>query len=124
MIDAQNRKVPARRDAPTFLNRQSCESGVYYFCVQVNKINRLKMEVTMAKQIITKTIIGLAVLFIGYFAGVIASDCSSADHAIEYRIMAFNHFSEGGELEDELNRMGAQGWELIQVKEYMAIFKR
>ena len=78
----------------------------------------------MKKQIITKIIIGLALLFIGYFAGVIAGDCSSADSAIEYRIMAFNHFAEGGELEEELNRMGAQGWELIQVKEYMAIFKR
>jgi len=82
------------------------------------------MEVTMGKQIITIISIGLVFLFIGYFVGVIASDCSSADSAIEYRIMAFNHFSEGGELEDELNRMGAQGWELIQVKEYMAIFKR
>jgi hypothetical protein len=92
--------------------------------MQVKEINRLKMEVTMAKQIVTKTIIGLAVLFTGYFAGVIAGDCSSADKVIEYRIMAFNHFAEGGELEEELNRMGAQGWELIQVKEYMAIFKR
>jgi len=78
----------------------------------------------MEKHIIVKIMIGLAVLFIGYFAGVIASDCSSADKVIEYRIIAFNHFSEGGELEDELNRIGAQGWELIQVKEYMAIFKR
>ena len=82
------------------------------------------MEGTMTKLTVKNIIIGLVVLFFGYFAGVIASDCSSADHAIEYRIMAFNHFSEGGELEDELNRMGAEGWELIQVKEYMAIFKR
>ena len=78
----------------------------------------------MERQITTKTIIGLVLLFVGYFAGVIASDCSSADNAIEYRLMAFNHFSEAGELEDELNRLGDQGWELIQVKEYMAIFKR
>ena len=78
----------------------------------------------MERQIITNSIVGLVLLFTGYFVGVIASDCSSADNAIEYSIMAFNHFSEGGELEDELNRLGAQGWELIQVKEYMAIFKR
>jgi hypothetical protein len=82
------------------------------------------MEVTMKEHTSKKIIISLVVLFFGYFAGVIASDCSSADNAIEYRIMAFNHFSEAGELEDELNRMGSQGWELIQVKEYMAIFKR
>lgn len=69
-------------------------------------------------------VIGLVLLFCGYCGGVIARDCSSADHAIEYRIIAFNHFSEAGELEDELNRMGGQGWELVQVKEYMAIFKR
>jgi hypothetical protein len=82
------------------------------------------MEVTMKEHTIKNIIVSLAVLFFGYFVGVIASDCSSADNAIEYRIMAFNHFSEAGELEDELNRVGAQGWELIQVKEYMAIFKR
>ena len=78
----------------------------------------------MKEHTVKNIIVGLAVLFFGYFVGVIASDCSSADNAIEYRIMAFNHFSEAGELEDELNRIGAQGWELIQVKEYMAIFKR
>ena len=78
----------------------------------------------MKAHTIRNIILSLAVLFIGYFAGVIASDCSSADNAIEYRIMSFNHFSEAGELEDELNRVGALGWELIQVKEYMAIFKR
>ena len=78
----------------------------------------------MKEHTVKNIIVSLVVLFFGYFVGVIASDCSSADNAIEYRIMAFNHFSEAGELEDELNRIGAQGWELIQVKEYMAIFKR
>ena len=78
----------------------------------------------MKEHSIKNIIVGLALLFLGYFVEVIASDCSSADNAIEYRIMAFNHFSEAGELEDELNRVGAQGWKLIQVKEYMAIFKR
>jgi hypothetical protein len=82
------------------------------------------MEATMKEHTVKNIIVSLVVLFFGYFVGVIASDCSSADNAIEYRIMAFNHFSEAGELEDELNRIGAQGWELIQVKEYMAIFKR
>jgi hypothetical protein len=78
----------------------------------------------MKEHVIRNILVSLVVLFFGYFAGVIASDCSSADNAIEYRIVAFNHFSEAGELEDELNRVGALGWELIQVKEYMAIFKR
>ena len=78
----------------------------------------------MKEHAIRNILVSLVVLFFGYFAGVIASDCSSADNAIEYRIVAFNHFSEAGELEDELNRVGALGWELIQVKEYMAIFKR
>jgi len=78
----------------------------------------------MKEHVIRNILVSLVVLFFGYFAGVIASDCSSADNAIEYRIVAFNHFSEAGELEDELNRVGTLGWELIQVKEYMAIFKR
>ena len=88
------------------------------------RINQLKREVTMNNHTIKNIIVGLAVLFLGYFVGVIASDCSSADKGIEYKIMAFNHFSEADELEEELNRVGAQGWKLIQVKEYMAIFKR
>lgn len=82
------------------------------------------MEGTMEKHTVNNIIVSLVLLFFGYFLGVIASDCSSAGNEVEYRIMAFNHFSEAGELEDELNRMGSQRWELIQVKEYMAIFKR
>ena len=78
----------------------------------------------MENRTFRNSIVGLVILFFGYFVGVMAGDCSSAHHTIEYRIMAFNHFSEADELEDELNKMGSQGWELTHVKEYMAIFKR
>ena len=74
----------------------------------------------------TKKIIILSILllFLGYIMGSVSSTCSSANNAIEYKVIGFNHYSEANELEDELNRMGVEGWELVQVGKYMAILKR
>ena len=78
----------------------------------------------MKKDIINRIILSILLLFSGYLIGFVSSDCSSANQEIEYRIIGFNQLKEGSELEDELNKMGIDGWELIQVKNYMAIFKR
>ena len=78
----------------------------------------------MRVQRINKIILAALLLLLGYIVGFVSSDCSTASNVLEYRIMGFDHFAEAEELEDELNRMGAQGWELIEFGKYMAVFKR
>jgi DUF1365 family protein len=79
----------------------------------------------MKKDIINRIILSILLLFSGYLIGLVSSDCSSASHhEVEYRIIGLNHLSETSELEDELNKMGVDGWELVQFGKYMAIFKR
>lgn len=79
----------------------------------------------MKKDIISRIILTIVLLFSGYLIGFVSSDCPSAGHhEVEYRIIALNHLSEGSELEEELNKMGVDGWELVQFGKYMAIFKR
>ncbi len=82
------------------------------------------MVVKMKKNTINRIILSVLLLFLGYIMGSVSNDCSSASNEIEYRVIGINHFSETNELEDELNRMGAQGWKLIQFGKYMAIFQR
>ena len=78
----------------------------------------------MKKDIINRIILSVLLLFSGYLIGFVSSDCPSASHEVEYKIIGLNHLSEGSELEDEFNKMGLDGWELVQFGKYMAIFKR
>jgi len=79
----------------------------------------------MRMDLMNRIILSILLLFSGYLIGFVSSDCSSAGHhEVEYRIIALNHLSEGSELEEELNKMGVDGWELVQFGKYMAIFKR
>ena len=67
----------------------------------------------------------IAVLLLGgYVMGFTSSSFSSANNVIEYKVMRFDHFAGRNELENELNRLGAQGWNLVNFGKYMAVLKR
>jgi len=78
----------------------------------------------MHKNVIRRVIFCVIVLFLGYIVGTFSSNCSSATKETEYKVIGVNHFSKIEKFEDELNKMGAQGWELVQFDNYIAIFKR
>ena len=73
---------------------------------------------------ITKTLLVIIVLLVGYVVGFTSSSFSSASNVMEYKIIAFDHLAGGEALEMELNTMGAQGWNLVHIGDYMAVFKR
>ena len=78
----------------------------------------------MRKNFIQRVIFCVTLLFLGYIVGLVSSNCSSAAPKTEYVVKGINHFSKLDKFEDELNRMGAEGWELVQFDKYIAIFKR
>jgi hypothetical protein len=63
-------------------------------------------------------------LLVGYVIGFTSSSFSSANTVIEYKVIRFDHFAGSNELENELNRMGAKGWDLVNFGKYMAVLKR
>jgi len=73
---------------------------------------------------LTKIFLVVILLLVAYLVGFTSSSFSSASNVIEYKMIAFDHLAGGGELENELNMMGAQGWELVHIGDYMAVFKR
>lgn len=66
----------------------------------------------------------VALLLVGYVMCFTPNSFSSANKVIEYKVIRFDHFAGGNELENELNRMGAQGWDLVNFGKYMAVLKR
>ena len=73
---------------------------------------------------LTKILLVVLVLLVGYVVGFSSSSFSSASNVIEYKIIAFDHLAGGEALEMELNMMGTQGWNLVYIGDYMAVFKR
>lgn len=71
-----------------------------------------------------KIFLVLVVLLVGYVMGFTSRSFSSANNPIEYKVIRFDHFAGGNELENELNKMGAQGWDLVNFGKYMAVLKR
>ena len=78
----------------------------------------------MYKNVISRIIFCVILLFLGYVLGTISSNCSSATKETEYKVIGVNHYSKLDKFEAELNNMGTQGWELVQFDKYIAIFKR
>ena len=74
--------------------------------------------------IISRIIVSIVLLFSGFLVGFVSSDYSSAGNGVEYKIIGLNHLSEVSLLEDEFNKLGVEGWELVQFGKYSAIFKR
>ena len=73
---------------------------------------------------LTKILIVVVLFLVGYVVGFTSSSFSAASNVIEYKMIAFDHLAGGEELENELNMMGAQGWDLVHIGDYMAVFKR
>jgi hypothetical protein len=73
---------------------------------------------------LTKILLVVLVLLVGYVVGFSSSSFSSANNVIEYKIIGFDHLAGGETLEMELNMMGTQGWDLVEFGDYMAVFKR
>lgn len=73
---------------------------------------------------LTKIFLVVVLLLVAYLVGFTSSSFSSASNVIEYKMIAFDHLAGGEELENELNMMGVQGWELVHIGDYMAVFKR
>ena len=71
-----------------------------------------------------KIVLVVALLLVGYVVGFTSNSFSSANIVIEYKVIRFDHFAGGNALENELNRMGAQGWDLVNFGKYMAVLKR
>jgi hypothetical protein len=76
-----------------------------------------------ARQLI-KIALVVVLLLVGYVVGFTSNSFSSANNIIEYKVIRFDHFAGKNELENELNRMGAQGWDLVNFGKYMAVLKR
>ena len=70
--------------------------------------------------------IALVVVFllVGYVVGFTSNSFPSANSVIEYKVIRFDHFAGKNELENELNRMGAQSWDLVNFGKYLAVLKR
>ena len=66
----------------------------------------------------------VALFLVGYLMGFTSNSFSSANNVIEYKVIRFDHFAGRNGLENELNRMGAQGWDLVNFGKYMAVLKR
>jgi hypothetical protein len=66
----------------------------------------------------------VVLILVGFVIGFTSNSFSSANSVIEYKVIRFDHFAGSNELEDELNRMGAQGWDLVNFGKYMAVLKR
>jgi len=73
---------------------------------------------------LTKILIVVVLLLVGYVVGFTSSSFSAASNVIEYKIIGFDHLAGGEALENKLNMMGAQGWDLVKFGDYMAVFKR
>lgn len=71
-----------------------------------------------------KIFLVVVLLLVGYVMGFTSSSFSSANNVIEYKVIRFDHFAGANELENELNKMGAQGWDLVNFGKYMAVLKR
>ena len=71
-----------------------------------------------------KIFLVVVLLLVGYVIGFTSSSFSSAHTVIEYKVIRFDHFAGSNSLENELNRMGAKGWDLVNFGKYMAVLKR
>ena len=71
-----------------------------------------------------KIVLVVVFLLVGYVVGFTTNSFSSANNVIEYKVIGFDHFAGRNGLENELNRMGAQGWDLVNFGKYMAVLKR
>ena len=71
-----------------------------------------------------KIFLVIVLLLVGYVMGFTSSSFSSANPVIEYKVIRFDHFAGSNALENELNRMGAKGWDLVNFGKYMAVLKR
>ena len=73
---------------------------------------------------LTKILIVVLLFLVGYVVGFTSNSFSAASNVIEYKIIGFDHLAVGEALENKLNMMGAQGWDLVNFGDYMSVFKR
>ena len=79
----------------------------------------------MSKKTKQTIIFCLALLFLACFLGTVTKGYATANKKVEYKVITLSaEMLIGGALQVEFNNHGKEGWELVQVLQTIAIFKR
>jgi len=100
----------------------------------------VKEEDCMSNKTLQRIIVGIILLFLGYIVGVVSKNHSLAYNRPEYELISFDFvsFEKTGDLqriakqlaerlervEEKLDKMGIEGWELHSFWGNVAIFER